>query len=449
GAAAGNGTATFTTVECSDAGPNKQITASAAGFADAPSAVFTLDGLERATGGTAIPSSTAGGAYTTLTGPVYYEYLTGDVGTGTIILNTPTGFVFDTSGTAPTVRIDRLIGGGNDSKNINAVASGTAAAITSRTTTQITFTVSAASSGGVSCSLTWQNIRVRPSAASPLASGNITKTGTSLMVAVTNSSTSFGRLVEFGPAARLTIQTQPPSTATAGLAFAQQPVIRIEDAAGNPLTANNTTVVTATRSAGSGTLQGTTSRTAVNGLVTFTNLAHNVATNITISFTSGSLTNATSTAIAVSPAAASQLVFSTQPANGTFGSQLATQPVLRTCDQFGNTSTIGLASSQPVTVALSAGTGPLLGTTTQDIGTSAGNGVISFSDLRIDSAGTDKQLTASATGMSSATSSVFTVAKANQTVTFGALANRTYGDAPFTVNATASSGLPVSFAIVS
>src|SRR5207249_3222010 len=237
------------------------------------------------------------------------------------------GFVFDTSGTAPTVRVDRLAGGGTDSKNINAVATGTSAAITSRTTTQITFTVSAASSGGVSCSLTWQNVRVRPTAASPLASGNITKTGTSTMAAVTNSTTSFGSLIEYGPAARLTIQTQPSTTATAGVVFAQQPVIRIEDAVGHLLTADSSTVVTATRSAGSGTLQGTLTATASNGLATFTNLAHNVATNITVTFTSGSLTNATSTAIMVSPAAASQLAFNTQPANGTFGSPLAIQPL--------------------------------------------------------------------------------------------------------------------------
>jgi hypothetical protein len=449
GTAAGNGTATFTTVECSDAGTNKQMTALVAGFTSAVSAAFDLDGVERATGGTAILSSTAGGAYTTLTGPVYYEYLTGDAGLGTIILNAPSGFIFDIGGTAPTVRVDRLLGGGNDSKNINSVASGTSVAITSRTTTQITFTVSVESSGGVTCSLTWQNVRVRPSAASPLASGNITKTGTSTMAAVTNSSTSFGSLIEYGPPVRLIIQTQPSTTATAGVAFAQQPVIRIEDAVGHLLTTDNTTVVTATRSAGSGTLQGTTSRTAVNGLVTFTNLAHNVATNITISFTSGSLTNATSTAIAVSPAAASQLVYTTQPANGTFGSALVTQPVLRSRDQFGNNSSVGLAASHSVTVTLSAGTGPLLGTTTLDIGTGAGNGIVSYSDLRIDSAGSNKQLTASASGLTNAVSSTFTVAKANQSISFGALAGKTYGDAPFVVSATASSGLPVSFSIVS
>src|SRR2546425_253622 len=39
----------------------------------------------------------------------------------------------------------------------------------------------------------------------------------------------------------------------------------------------------------------------------------------------------------------------------------------------------------------------------------------------------------------------FNIAKANQTITFGALANKTFGDADFNVSATASSGLSVSF----
>ncbi len=196
GSAAGTGTATFTNVESSDAGSGKEITASAAGLTNAVSGLFFVGGVERAAGGAAIPSSTAGGAYTTLTGPVYYEAAAADVGTGTITLNAPSGFVFDTGGTAPTVKIVRLGGGGTDSKNINGVASGTSAAITSRSTTQITFTVSIASSSGVSCSLTWQNIRVRPTASSPLASGKITKSGSSAMTAVTDSSTSFGQLIE-------------------------------------------------------------------------------------------------------------------------------------------------------------------------------------------------------------------------------------------------------------
>ncbi len=40
----------------------------------------------------------------------------------------------------------------------------------------------------------------------------------------------------------------------------------------------------------------------------------------------------------------------------------------------------------------------------------------------------------------------FTISKANQTITFNALASKTFGDPDFVVSATASSGLPVSFA---
>nr|MBA2712847.1 MBG-2 domain-containing protein [Rubrobacteraceae bacterium] len=42
-------------------------------------------------------------------------------------------------------------------------------------------------------------------------------------------------------------------------------------------------------------------------------------------------------------------------------------------------------------------------------------------------------------------SQTFQIAKANQTITFAAIANKTYGDPDFNVSATASSGLPVSF----
>jgi hypothetical protein len=81
-----------------------------------------------------------------------------------------------------------------------------------------------------------------------------------------------------GAAGRLIVQTQPSSSALAGVAFAQQPQIRIEDQYGNLRSSDNSTVVTAVRSAGSGTLQGSLSATAVNGVATFANLSHNVPT---------------------------------------------------------------------------------------------------------------------------------------------------------------------------
>src|SRR5262249_7623639 len=136
---------------------------------------------------------------------------------------------------------------------------------------------------------------------------------------------------------------------------------------------------------------------------------HLVANTITIQFASGSLTGATSTAISVSPAPASMLTFTTQPGNAAAGSAFGTQPVLVSQDAFGNNSASGLPASLSLTLSLTSGSGPLLGTTTLDIGTSAGNGVVVFSNVEIDAAGNNKQLTASASGLTSALSSVFTV----------------------------------------
>src|SRR5262249_10626355 len=150
-------------------------------------------------------------------------------------------------------------------------------------------------------------------------------------------------------AVRLTIQTQPSASAMAGTAFAQQPVIRIEDQFGNLRSGDNSTGVTASRAAGSGTLQGTLTQTAVGGLVSFTNLVHNVATNITIQFSSGTLSNVTSTIVAVGAAGADHLTLQVQPsATATAGTAFAQQPVIRIEDAFGNLRTMD--SSSMITV---------------------------------------------------------------------------------------------------
>jgi len=116
--------------------------------------------------------------------------------------------------------------------------------------------------------------------------------------------------VTVSPAAanKLTILTQPPSTAIAGVAFSPQPQVRIEDQFGNLRSADNATVVTATRLLGAGGLQGTTSLTAIGGLVTYTNLSYNVAETIALVFGSGSLTPVTSSNVVVSPGAANRLI---------------------------------------------------------------------------------------------------------------------------------------------
>jgi hypothetical protein len=127
---------------------------------------------------------------------------------------------------------------------------------------------------------------------------------TSGALAATNS----GLLtVVSGAASKLAMATQPSATGVVGLPFAQQPVIFIEDQYGN-LRSDDTEVVTAARDGGTGELLGTTNIAAVGGVVTFTNLAHSMVSDITIAFSSGSLTPATSQNIAVGPGPYSQLL---------------------------------------------------------------------------------------------------------------------------------------------
>ena len=169
----------------------------------------------QASGGSAVPADGAAtSTFTSLTGPSYSENASGNVGTGTIILKAPTGFVFDTGGAVPTVLMTRLSGTGKNTANINDVASGTAVAMTSVTSTQLVFTVTSSSASGVTCKLTWQNVRIRPTAGTPLVAGNLARTGTASVVGLSTTA-NLGTLREVaGAANNLAIQTQPSARST-------------------------------------------------------------------------------------------------------------------------------------------------------------------------------------------------------------------------------------------
>ncbi len=97
------------------------------------------------------------------------------------------------------------------------------------------------------------------------------------------------------------------------------------------------------------------------------------------------------TAITVIPAAASKIVFTTQPTHGTTSSLLTPQPVVAIQDAYNNT----VPTSATVTITKSAGgSGSLLNcgpfTTT--------TGVVSGSSCRIDAVGTGYTLTATGGG---------------------------------------------------
>jgi hypothetical protein len=102
-----------------------------------------------------------------------------------------------------------------------------------------------------------------------------------------------------GAASQLVITQQPSATATAGVAFANQPIISEEDQFGNVETGDSSTVVTVTLASGAGPLQGTTSVSVKQGVATFTNLADNTVEIISLRFTSGSLAPVTSSRINV------------------------------------------------------------------------------------------------------------------------------------------------------
>jgi hypothetical protein len=110
--------------------------------------------------------------------------------------------------------------------------------------------------------------------------------------------------------------------------------------------------------------------------------------------------------LAVTPGPVTQLVWSRQPGSAVSGMPFGQQPVLETADQAGNPSTAALAATLNVSVALNAGAGPLLGTTNYNIGTSGNDGVVSFTDLQINAAGSNDQLIASLATSSSMPSNV-------------------------------------------
>jgi adhesin/invasin len=99
-----------------------------------------------------------------------------------------------------------------------------------------------------------------------------------------------------GPAASLTLSTQPSANAVTGTALSVQPVAQVVDVGGNAVAG---TTVTAAIGAGAGSLSGTTAiTTGVDGAARFTDLAITGAGGPhTIVFSSGALTGAASATI--------------------------------------------------------------------------------------------------------------------------------------------------------
>ena len=232
--------------------------------------------------------------------------------------------------------------------------------------------------------------------------------GYTIQATTTGLSSATTNAFDITPAAasQLVVTTQPPASTTAGNSFGL--TVTAEDLYGNLTPAFTSGVTVALKSnPGSGTLNGTLTVNASAGVAVFSGLSIDQAANgYTIQATTTGLSSATTNAFDITPAAASQLVVTTQPpasttAGNSFGLTVTAE------DLYGNLTP---AFTSGVTVALKSnpGSGSLNGTLTVN----ASAGVATFSGLSIDQAANGYTIQATTTGLSSATTNAFDITPA-------------------------------------
>ena len=259
-------------------------------------------------------------------------------------------------------------------------------------------------------------------------------TGYTIAASAPGPSTATTGSFQVAPAApaQLVITSQPPSSVTAGMGFGL--TVSVEDQFGNLESGfgGSLAVSLVNGSAGS-TLGGPTAATAQGGVATFSGLELTSAgSSYELAVGATGLGSVTSTAFSVTPAAASQIVIAAQPPTSTTaGSGFGLTADVE--DAFGNLVT---GYSGRLKLALTGGPagGSLLG------GLEAGvsGGIASFSGLSIDQAGDGYLIDATATGLTTATTSSF------QVVPAGAAQLVIATGPPSTVTAGAAFGMTVS-----
>jgi hypothetical protein len=203
-------------------------------------------------------------------------------------------------------------------------------------------------------------------------------------------------------ASKVAFTTQPSASTVSDVAFARQPVVTIQDANGNTVT-YSTASVTLSLTTGTGTLGGTVTMNAVNGIADFSGKGLNidlVGTNKVLTAASLGLTSATtSPAFSITAGPASRLALTTQPsASAANGAVFAQQPVIQLRDAAGNAvSQAGVV----VTAAIASGGGTLGGTLTA---TTDAFGVATFTNLAITGIVGERTLTFTAPNLTSVTS---------------------------------------------
>ena len=256
---------------------------------------------------------------------------------------------------------------------------------------------------------TWSDVSGATSttySVTPTATSDSGKQYRAVFTSLIGSATSSTAIMTVNPgtASKLIFSTQP-SGAVAGTAFTTQPIVVVQDAYGNTATSLSSPI-TLTIKTGTGTLSGTTSATASNGVASFSGLSIDKSGSFVLTASATSLTSGDSSSFTVSPGTASQLVFSTQPSGAVAGTAFTTQPIVTVQDANGNTIT---NNTDAITIAIKSGTGIAGAALTTTLTVNAVAGVATFSGLKIDLAGTGYVLNASAAGLTSIDSNSFDV----------------------------------------
>src|SRR2546427_523378 len=200
-----------------------------------------------------------------------------------------------------------------------------------------------------------------------------------------------------------------PTVTTAGHQITPAVQVTALDARGRPVpgfTQNVTVTLTAGTGTSGATLTGTTTVAAANGVATFYTLSlDQSSTGYTLTATASGLSAATSAPFDINPGPATHLVFTVQPANAmagaTFTPAVQASVFVEWC---------GALRSLPSYPTLrSADPGPSGATLTGTTTVAAANGVATFYALSLDKSGTGYTLTATASGLSAATSAPFDV----------------------------------------
>jgi hypothetical protein len=214
-----------------------------------------------------------------------------------------------------------------------------------------------------------------------------------------------------GPMSRLVFTLQP-STTTAGAAITPQVEVTARDSFDNTADrfTGDVTVALATNPGG-GTLSGTTTVAAVDGIAMFRDLRiDQPESGYVLSAThiapGAAAQEATSLPFDITAARATQLVFTVQPTSTKAG--VAISPALQVMarDASGQRDTSFRGN---VTLSITAGTGTAGAILFGDTTVAAVNGVATFSGLSIVKSGSGYKLSATATGLSGSTSASFTI----------------------------------------